>query len=188
MKGITEERLKSAHNKIDRIGKKFGRLLVVEESCSHIQESGKKKSMWKCKCDCGNDVVVAGSNLQNGNTKSCGCLNKQILSDIKTKHKMCKDSSYKSWEMMLQRCTNSNRDNYKHYGGRGITVCDRWLKFENFYADMGDRPEGTSIDRIDVNGNYEPRNCKWSTHKEQCINRRSSKNIIKMQELPEDPE
>ena len=89
--------------------------------------------------------------------------------------------------MMLQRCTNSNRDNYKHYGGRGITVCDRWLKFENFYADMGDRPEGTSIDRIDVNGNYEPRNCKWSTHKEQCINRRSSKNIIKMQELPKDP-
>lgn len=88
------------------------------------------------------------------------------------RHGMSKTPTYKSWEMMIQRCTNPNFDSYEYYGGRGIKVCKKWLDFRNFYADMGDKPEGKSLDRIDVNKNYEINNCKWSTQSEQLINRR----------------
>lgn len=175
--GITKERSKPVHNKINQIGKRFGRLLVVEASDSYIQPSGKKKSMWKCKCDCGKEILVTGGNLQNGHTQSCGCFNKQRVSETQSKHRMCEDSAYSVWSGMLHRCTNTKSTNFKHYGGRGITVCDRWLEFENFYADMGDKPEGMSIDRKDNNKGYSPDNCKWSTHTEQCKNRRSTRVI-----------
>lgn len=88
------------------------------------------------------------------------------------RHGLFHTRAWVSWNMMLQRCTNPKRDKYEYYGGRGIKVCERWLTFENFYADMGERPEGWSLDRMDVNGNYEPGNCKWATKKEQANNRR----------------
>jgi len=91
-----------------------------------------------------------------------------------TNHGLSRTEEYNIWSSMKQRCFNKNRLNYKNYGGRGIIVCKRWLKFENFFVDMGKRPKGKSVDRIDNNGNYEPNNCKWSTQKEQCRNTRNN--------------
>ena len=101
----------------------------------------------------------------------------KAIKNVQTKeyHGLSDIGAYKSWEKMKKRCRDKNGDSYRHYGGRGIKVCERWLhSFSNFYADMGDRPAGHTLDRIDVNGNYEPSNCKWSSHQEQVINRRAS--------------
>ncbi len=97
--------------------------------------------------------------------------------DWSTTHGLSKTSAYKTWGGMIQRCTNLNNDSYRHYGGRGITVCKEWLKFEGFYRDMGDRPEGMSLDRIDPNGNYEPSNCRWTTSLDQQRNRRDTRKV-----------
>ena len=147
---------------------KYGRL-------TKLKDTGKRKwreIVWLCRCDCGNYVEVPTGSLQSGNTRSCGCL-------LSTHgHTRCKQRSrtYYSWSSMKQRCANQNTPRYKDYGGRGIRVCNRWLKFENFLEDMGEKPEGyrISIDRIDNDGNYEPNNCKWSTPKEQASNRRNN--------------
>ena len=132
--------------KIDLNKQKFGRLTV-------IKEAGRDKHrfvLWECLCDCGNICIVTGRRLRSGHTKSCGCLNKERI----TKHGMYKSDVYQSWKYMLYRCNNSKCANYKNYGGRGIKVCDRWHKFENFYEDMGERPIGLSIDRINNNNGY----------------------------------
>lgn len=123
---------------------------------------------WKCICDCGKEKKVRDLSLRRDESKSCGCF--QL--EISVTHGVSKSSTYKSWEMMRQRCLNKNYDRYSDYGGRGIKICDRWLDFNNFLNDMGEKPAGLSLDRIDVNGNYEPSNCKWSTMKEQNRNRR----------------
>lgn len=150
---------------LDITGQKFGRLKA-------LKLSGKKgrEWQWKCICDCGKKHVVSGSLLRSLKVKSCGCLR----TDKSKTHNMSKTRVYKIWSSMISRCTRESSVNYHRYGGRGISVCGRWLKFENFYEDMGD-DNGLSLDRRDNNGNYETGNCKWSTPKEQANNTRNNR-------------
>lgn len=151
---------------IDLIGKEFGRLVVVKR-----MDNDKWGNLrWLCKCNCGKEKNIHGSNLKSGDTKSCGCLYKEKV----IKHGYSKTKTYKSWQCMIERCTNPKRKAYQDYGGRGIMVCTRWLKFENFLEDMGKRPEGCSIDRINNYKGYKKSNCKWSTRKEQQRNMRNN--------------
>jgi hypothetical protein len=160
-------------------GDRYGRLIVIKEVESHIQPNGKIRRKFKCLCDCGNNVTTQLVSLRSNRTKSCGCLQKEVAVSSNTTHGMKEIPSYNSWRGMKNRCNNPNSEDYKHYGGRGIIVCDRWLNsFENFLEDMGSRPYGYSIDRIDVNGNYELSNCKWATSKEQLKNRRPKENKL----------
>lgn len=151
---------------IDISGKTYDRLTVIRK----VQNKNQKHNThWLCRCTCGKETVVSKPNLTSGHTKSCGCLNKDII----TKHGKYKTAEYKTWCAIHSRCKNHKLKGYKNYGGRGISVCERWGSFENFLSDMGKRPSSKhSIERVDVNGNYEPSNCKWATTKEQSINTR----------------
>ena len=156
---------------------KFGRLTALYK----IHKSHKKNVKWLCLCDCGNLVEVFQSNLAGSKTKSCGCLNKEVLIDRLLIHGKSCTRLYHIWQHIVQRCTNKNAPNYKDYGARGITVCKEWLndktKFFKWAIDNNYRDDLT-IDRIDVNGDYEPSNCKWSTKKQQARNRRTNKMIV----------
>ena len=152
---------------IDITGQKFGRLtaLILDD------ERGKPWS-WICICECGASHTVIAAFLMSGKTKSCGCLRRDRF---KT-HGMSKTRVYRIWQGMIARCTNTNRINYPRYGGRGIRVCEKWLTFEGFYADMGD-DNGLTLERVNNSGNYTASNCKWATTKEQAVNTRSNRLI-----------
>lgn len=153
-----------------KIGDKFGRLEVLENTGII-----KSHTCFKCKCKCGNIKNIRADRLKSGNTKSCGCLWKEAIIKANSTHGMYKSLEYASWLHMLNRCGNPKNDGYDGYGGRGITVCKRWLKFENFFEDMGIRKKGLSIERIDNNKGYYKENCKWATTLEQSRNKRPRK-------------
>lgn len=155
------------------IGQTFGNLKVIARD----ENSHNGKAMWICECKCGNIVSVYGTYLRNGHTKSCGCLVGQKAIQRSTIHGMTRTSIHNVWKTMKQRCFNPKNHKYRIYGERGITVCDEWKNdFRAFYEFVSKLPhfgeKGYSIDRIDVNGNYEPGNVRWATAKEQQLNRR----------------
>lgn len=156
------------------IGKHFNRLTVIEELKSRSKDGDK---VYKCLCDCGNYVYVIGKSLRNGNTKSCGCLRNEKLKYRVTTHGKSNTKMYAVWCSMKARCYNKNDKYYKDYGGRGITVCDKWRKdFMTFYdwAMNNGYKDNLTIDRISVNGNYEPSNCRWVDWNIQVNNRRNN--------------
>jgi hypothetical protein len=151
---------------------KYGRLLVIE----YAGKGKNRRALWKCKCDCGKEIVACGHCLRNGNTKSCGCFGKSQTSKARTKHHMTGTKIYYVWQAIKKRCLNPKDKEYHRYGGRGIKICDEWEHdFSAFYAFISKLPhfgeEGYSIDRINNDGNYEPCNVKMSTWKEQAQNR-----------------
>ncbi len=164
----------------DLTGQEFGRLFVLERA-----ENNKWGNLrWLCQCNylAKKKIIVHGSDLKKGHTKSCGCLQKEKLIERSTKHGCTKNKEktreYISWTNMIQRCTNSNHPRWEDYGGRGITVCEEWMKFANFLEDMGERPNGKSIERVKNSLGYFKENCKWATPREQNRNSRHNCYVI----------
>jgi hypothetical protein len=148
------------------VGKQFARLTVLSAGADRLL----------CRCDCGVEKSIKAKHVIYGYTRSCGCLLREMMSTKTKTHGLTSTKEYEIWCSMKARCTRPTTTSYPNYGGRGIRVCDRWMRsFEHFMADMGQRPAGYSIDRIDVNGNYEPSNCRWVPRAEQMRNTRRTK-------------
>lgn len=162
-------------NLIDLTGQRFGRLTVIERAGNDNNGSPK----WKCKCDCGVKKVVYGSSLRKGETRSCGCLARELSSERKKTHGLSKSKLHGVWANMKDRCENKNCKSFQHYGARGISVCDEWHDFQCFYdwSISAGYSEGLSLDRIDVNKGYSPDNCRWATSKIQANNQRNNHRI-----------
>lgn len=164
--------------KKDLTGMVFGRLTVLGQADDYVSPSGGHYARWLVQCSCGSPTLVKQQRgLIVGSTASCGCLQKEKTSRANTKHGKRSTKEYNSWAHMVQRCTNPRNKSFSYYGGRGITICDRWLNsFEAFYEDMEECPEGMSLDRIDVNEGYCKENCRWTSSNEQCYNQRRYSN------------
>jgi len=152
------------------MNKKYSNWTIIKQT----SKSKKYGYFYLCKCSCGKQKEILGYTLKKGTSKSCGCRRAKISKKVHTTHGATKTKLFQVWSKMKGRCLNKNQIDYKHYGGRGIQLCDRWLKFENFSEDIKKIPKGLSLDRIDNNGNYEPKNIKLSTQKEQCRNKRTN--------------
>lgn len=163
---------------VDITGMRFSKLTVL----GYRGPATADGRPWKCVCDCGNNVNASRSRLMSGHTRSCGCIKREVaaanVKKLSLKHGLYETRVFKVWSSMIERCGNPSHPAYSQYGGRGITVCNRWLSsVERFLEDMGHPPDGLSIDRIDNDGNYEPGNCRWASRKEQSRNRRTNRII-----------
>lgn len=161
----------------DLTGRKFGRLTVIRRVFPNAKHG---HAMWECQCSCGQIKTILGHMLKSGKTKSCGCLKIELQTTHGEgfSHGKKPTKEYRAWQDMKQRCSNPNNLAYKHYGMRGIKVCDRWINsYENFIEDMGRCPSGLTLERKDNNGNYEPRNCKWATWNDQNRNHRRNRMV-----------
>lgn len=157
---------------IDLLNKTFNKLTVIEL----LPLVPNKPRKWKCICSCGSTATTTSYALRSGHTKSCGCIQKEKIKTLNLSHGKTGSAEIKIWYKMRDRCMNPKSKSYKHYGARGISICNRWMDSSLFLSDMGTRPSPHhSIDRIDVNGNYEPSNCRWTTHTQQANNRRNTK-------------
>jgi hypothetical protein len=161
-----------AHNFIDRTGRVYGRLTVLRRG----DNTAGRKARWHCLCLCGKETLVHAGDLQSGATQSCGCVKNRKTGDRARTHGKSGTTTHRVWQNMRSRCENPNVAAYKNYGGRGITVCAAWVcSFENFLADMGERPPGHSLERRNNEAGYSPENCYWATRAEQARNRRDNK-------------
>ena len=151
-------------------GQRFGRLVV--EKLSGRTLSGDR--IWLCRCKCGGIKIARTADLRKLYVSSCGCFRRELLKKRMTTHGMSNTRTFKIWAGMIKRCRNKNDHGWPRYGGRGIVVCKRWQKFINFFTDMGYAPLGLTLERINNDGDYEPRNCKWATQTEQALNRSTS--------------
>ena len=167
-------------NAIDLCGQRFGRLVVQKR----VESDKKEKAKWLCVCDCGNEKETYSSYLKTGDTKSCGCLEKEAKKTNTFKHGLTANRKqhplYRKWASIKERCTNPNYKFWNRYGGRGISMCEEWINDpQAFYAFMGDKPfPDAEVDRIDNNGNYEPSNVRWATRKENCRNTSDRKEYL----------
>ena len=158
---------------VNRVGEKYGRLTVVARATNKVETSGAVRAQWECTCECGNTTVTSGQSLSRGSTQSCGCLIVEARKAAST-HNMSRTPIYRIWNTMRQRCQNDKNPHWSSYGGRGITVCDRWQTFENFYSDVGDPKKGMTLERCDNNKGYEPGNVYWASRLTQANNRRTN--------------
>ena len=157
-------------------GARFGKLTALEFVC--LRGGGTRKAIWLCSCDCGKSIEVAGTDLRSGNTKSCGCLKVENGAQQNLRHGgaagKALTGAYRSWRSMLARCNSPSNNRYREYGARGIAVSEAWRDFATFLADMGERPDGMSLERDDPNGNYTPANCRWLPIAQQARNTRKT--------------
>ena len=180
--GCLHKEMLSKAKLIDLTGQVYERLTVIKRVDDYISPSGSRKVQWLCKCECGKEVIATGNNLKNGNSKSCGCYNRELLLKMNLTHNASNTRLYHIWTCMKDRCYNPKNKKYKDYGGRGIIICDEWINdfeafanwaYDNGYVENVSRGECT-IDRIDVNGNYCQQNCRWVNQKVQTNNKRNN--------------